>query len=271
MLGKSDDHQITNDEFIQVKEMLQTLLDSGLSPHDIKCELNLTYSDFGMFLKKSFGLQLKTVRDAVINFNKNAGKLITDEKRRYYQECKFTFDPYRYNFIPGFQLLLEHGMYHSINNPNGVCRDHMMSKIFGWTNKIDPSIISHPANCQFLLASDNNKKNSSSCVSLQELTDRINQWDSQKLSDLNFRIIPTAKSQEHRRKLSEANKKVWERRKANPQINQTSRMGRKPITPAAELLAMIEQYGPAETSKLLGISRRMLRQRKQKAIKRLSL
>lgn len=213
-LKKEDDYLITFEDYYEVKNSLQNLIDSGMSPNDIKNKFNLTYTDFGMFLKKSFGVVLRDTKSAVINYYRNVGKLITEDKKLYYKQCKFNFDPFRYDFIPGFNLLKEFGVYHPINNPNGVCRDHMLSKAFGFTNQVDPKIISHPANCQYLLNIDNIKKNSSSSISLEDLIERIDKWDSQQLSELNFKIIVTEKSVEHRNKLSIANKKVWEKRKS---------------------------------------------------------
>ena len=69
-------------------------------------------------------------------------------------------------------------MYHSRTNKSGVSRDHMFSISDGYKLKIDPAIISHPANCQIILQADNSKKNAKSSISLNQLMERIHNWDS---------------------------------------------------------------------------------------------
>jgi len=53
----------------------------------------------------------------------------------------------------------------------------MVSVDYGWRNNIDPSIISHPANCKLLIHSDNFKKGTDCSISLEELQRRIAEWD----------------------------------------------------------------------------------------------
>lgn len=264
ILNKDNTYLVTIDDFYQVKNILQNFINSGMSPNEINNLLNLRYAHFGSFLKSSFSITLKTKKEATINYNKKIGRLITDEKVVYYKQCQFNFDPYRYDFIPGYSLLTEHGIYHPINNPNGACRDHILSKAFGWSNQIDPIIISHPANCQFLLNKDNIKKNSDSWISLADLQERISQWDSQQLSELNFKKIPTEKSVEHRTKLSEANKKVWEKRKAGLLSNNTAG-GRKPAIPYEILITTVEQLGFDEAARKFSVSKNIIKDRFRRA------
>lgn len=263
ILNKDNTYLVTIDDFHQVKTILQNFVDSGMSPKEIKEHLHLKYSDFGMFMKTSFGIKLKSSKDGVINYNKKIGKLITDEKVVYYKQCQFNFDPYRYDFIPGYPLLMDYGIYHPINNPNGVCRDHMLSKAFGWSNQIDPIIISHPANCQFLLNNDNIKKNSDSWISFEDLQERISQWDSRRLSELNFKKIATEKSIEHRKKLSEANKKVFEKRRVGLLPKNA---GRKPAIPYEILITTVEQLGFDEAARKFSVSKSIIKDRFRRAM-----
>lgn len=103
-----------------------------------------------------------------------------DTKEQYKIVCDFKFNPYLYSNIPGYNLLLERGIYHHLNNFNGVVRDHIMSKEYGWKNNIDPKLLSHPANCQFLTWIDNYKKGSETALTEEELITRIKEWDNDK-------------------------------------------------------------------------------------------
>ena len=44
-------------------------------------------------------------------------------------------------------------------------------------NRVDPKVISHPANCQLLKHSDNARKHSKISLTLEELLERIKKWD----------------------------------------------------------------------------------------------
>lgn len=106
--------------------------------------------------------------------------------------------------LPGYSLLIEHGLYHPINNPGGVCRDHIVSIAYGWRNNISPKIISDPGNCQFLTAIENCKKNDKSGMTIDSLKERIKNND---FSPVKNNTIYLPKTKNHREKISEANKK----------------------------------------------------------------
>lgn len=99
--------------------------------------------------------------------------------RTYKERClfNFTLSDYPDNF--DFGLIEKHGWYKAKNkgnNLNGISRDHIISIKYGFENNIDPYIISHPANCQLLKHSDNNKKNTNIGCTLDELLIKIKQW-----------------------------------------------------------------------------------------------
>ena len=96
----------------------------------------------------------------------------------YRGQCEFKFNLKDYPSEFDFRLLNEHGMFSPRNNPKGVSRDHMLSVRYGKDNKIDPKIISHPANCRLMLQGDNTRKQSESSITLNELMIRIAEWDS---------------------------------------------------------------------------------------------
>lgn len=131
---------------------------------------------FGTFLE-SLGIKRRTRKEGVINYMRSIGKLITDDKMVYYKQCRFQFDVYQHPNIIGFNLLKEHDWYHSQHNKNGLVRDHMVSVSYGWYNNIDPSIISNPANCQIMLATDNIKKNDGISLTVEDLLARIRNWE----------------------------------------------------------------------------------------------
>ena len=108
-------------------------------------------------------------------FNYKDG-IILLEKKIYKKFCNFKFGIYDYPQIPGYDKFLEYGMWHPVNNPSGMTRDHILSKNDGWQNNIDPEIISHPANCQFLSLSENSSKSVRSDITETELKSLIEQW-----------------------------------------------------------------------------------------------
>ena len=106
----------------------------------------------------------------------------------YKNRCRFTFNPYQVKNVTGYNLLLEHGIWHPLNNPLGVSRDHIISQEYGWRNNIDPKIISHPANCQWLHQIDNARKKSDSWITLELLLGRIHIWD-ESVNQINKEIV----------------------------------------------------------------------------------
>lgn len=190
----------TLDDVEQVKSIFQTFVDTGLSPKQIQEKYNLKYTDFGMFMKRCLCMTIRSHKSALQNFHINHGTHITDQKIKYKQECEFRFSINNLKFIPGIEHLSKLGMYHPIKNPNGLVKDHMISKEYGWLNKIDPKLISHPANCRLITNQENITKGSTSSMTLQDLLERID----------NINIVPTElkialpKSDEHKKKISES-------------------------------------------------------------------
>lgn len=101
----------------------------------------------------------------------------TLEYVEYREKCKFNFSSIDISKIKGYELLKEFGMYHKTNNKLGVVRDHRISIWHGWLNKIDPFIISHPANCEFITHKANASKSISISIELNELKSEIENWD----------------------------------------------------------------------------------------------
>jgi len=98
-------------------------------------------------------------------------------KEKYYFNCKFKFNVYKYPDEFDLELPTNYGWYHHKNNKNGIDRDHMISVNYGFTNNIDPYIISHPANCKLIHHKYNQIKGTKCSLSIEELKIRIENWN----------------------------------------------------------------------------------------------
>lgn len=100
--------------------------------------------------------------------------------RNYRADCEFKFSLNDYPEEFDFSLIEEHGWYSAANRGNnlyGVSRDHIVSVKYGLENGIDPTIISHPANCQLLLHSDNVSKYTNNDLTVDQLLEKIAVWN----------------------------------------------------------------------------------------------
>lgn len=98
----------------------------------------------------------------------------------YKQKCQFDFSIASYPDEFDFSLIEKYGWYKAKNhgnNLNGVSRDHMYSVMKGFKNNIDPSIISHPANCRLILQNENASKKDKCSITLNELMEKIHIWN----------------------------------------------------------------------------------------------
>lgn len=102
-------------------------------------------------------------------FNPNKTKF-----RQYQIDADFYFD--FKDFPEDFDFSKVNDMFHPIKNKTGYTRDHMFSRSDGYKLNIDPRIIGHPANCRLIRHSENAKKHGKSCITLEELKDRIENW-----------------------------------------------------------------------------------------------
>lgn len=109
---------------------------------------------------------------------------IKTDKQKYYMEARFKFNVYNFPEKFDINLINTYGWYscpgkkrkNSPKNVNGVSRDHLVSISYGFKNNIDPKIISHPANCQIVLHSENKRKSENCKITLDELLERIKNW-----------------------------------------------------------------------------------------------
>lgn len=94
----------------------------------------------------------------------------------YYRNCcRFILDE-NIELIDGYNLLKKYGWYKKDLNEFGVVKDHKYSINQGYLNRIDPKIMSHPMNCEFLFFRDNLKKSDQCSISFDELQLRIQRY-----------------------------------------------------------------------------------------------
>ena len=101
--------------------------------------------------------------------------------KMYRQCCQFKFGVKSYPDEFDFNLINTYGWYSAKNRGNnlgGVLRDHMVSVRYGFDHKIDPYLLSHPANCILVLQSDNASKGNDCSITIDELKTRIKEWES---------------------------------------------------------------------------------------------
>ena len=157
-------------------KITEHLYNDNMSPKDINEYYGLNYSDFGMTIKTSLNIKLKHLSEALDSYNRRMGRNRTPAKDMYRQECNFNFNPFSYPYIPGYNKLLQNKYYHSVTNPEGMTRDHMVSVDYGYKNSIDPKTISHPANCEFLSVYENARKGRKCSITIEQLYERIANW-----------------------------------------------------------------------------------------------
>ncbi len=162
----------------------------NLLPEQIAKQLECEHSDFGLFMDGVLKIRMKSIKEA---FDHKFGELRNEKLcalyeeldatgqwnlEQYYKLSEFRFSPYTYSNMKGYDLLLKYKVYHPIHNKEGVVRDHMISRIYGFRNGINPLTIAHPANCELMLATDNSSKSGSNSLQLEELHGRISKWES---------------------------------------------------------------------------------------------
>ena len=209
VLTLPDDTTVTTQHVEQLTQIMRNHLEvDNLSPANIAAQYGIEHRDFGMFLKSSLKLKLKTFSEANKAHRTRTGTALTDDKKIYKANCQFKFGIYDNPNIPGYELLETIGLYNSVSNVDGASRDHMFSVEEGWRHQVDPTLISHPANCMIMAQPDNSKKNSSSSITLDQLKTRVAHWNENGLTK-NPELVVRAltKSEDHKKKISETLKK----------------------------------------------------------------
>jgi len=137
------------------------------------CEFELTY----LSRKRSYCSE-KCKKNRILPSKTN--KRTNESLQEYRRLCAFKFNLADYPNEFDFDLIREYGWYkpkNKGNNLNGVSRDHLISVRYGFDNKIDPKILSHPANCKLMQHNNNVSKYTTCELSLEQLLERIDQWN----------------------------------------------------------------------------------------------
>ena len=164
---------------------VQAQYDSGMSTRDIGriSQIGSTTfrkaRDLGLFCPRTIsdavGLRLSIFPRDYASARSNKTKL-----QLYRLDSAFKFNVFHYPAEFDIAMITELGWYSAKNrgnNAEGVSRDHILSVRFGFDNDIDPQVVAHPANCRLMKQRDNASKSLKSSLTLDELEERIKEWD----------------------------------------------------------------------------------------------
>jgi hypothetical protein len=103
-----------------------------------------------------------------------------DKYKLYFEACKFKHSFYDYATPEEIAIVKEYGIFNASSNSKGCVRDHLYSRRSGFENNVDPDIISHPANSEIILHSENvrraHSKYGDDQITLKELLLKIERW-----------------------------------------------------------------------------------------------
>ena len=175
------DTSITYEDLEKVKEIISKhIFEDNIPPQDIAVMYNHNGKPEGFsgFLRNCLHMKIKNLSEAVVSYNERIGYYDNlTEREKYYKECTFTFNPYIYEHILGYDLLKKYSWYNTKDKIDGLARDHRISRDFGFNNNVNPKLISHPANCEIMLQSDNSTKKEKCSITLEELKEQVKEWD----------------------------------------------------------------------------------------------
>lgn len=164
--------------------IIQEQYDSGKTYKDIIIEFKITPQKI-LKAQKEGKIKFRTLKEAykyslISGKRKIKAKDINKNYKDYREMCSFNFNLNDFKEEFNFTLIESFGWYKAKNNgdnPDGVSRDHKVSVKYGFENKINPSIISHPANCQLIRQSENSSKGTKNSISIEELIKDIERWN----------------------------------------------------------------------------------------------
>lgn len=133
------------------------------------CEEYLHCKTSSYVFLAALGVRTYTVSEALlVRYN------ISPEQRTAYKEYRRKCG---FNFTRELEECLFGEDKKAITNDTPT-KDHMVSVIYGFIHDIDPYLMSHPANCMILSNSNNSSKNGSCSITLDELTERVEWFNS---------------------------------------------------------------------------------------------
>ena len=181
----------TKREFEKIKRFCSPKCSRSYSTQNKREEINKKIS---ITLKSKFPLKSRNCKNCDSEHFKNrifcSGECRKDfgrkkiskyhHKRKYKLCSDFRFSIYKYPDEYDFKLVEEFGWYKASNRGNnltGVSRDHQFSVNEGLEKGINPFILSHPANCKLMVHGKNSSKGKKSFITLEDLKDKIFNWD----------------------------------------------------------------------------------------------
>ena len=100
------------------------------------------------------------------------------DREKYYDECVFKFPIQLLPYTINYQLINQYNWYNPFYpKENGLTKDHRISRKYGYIHNIDPYLISHPANCEIMLLTDNSSKQDKCSITLQQLIEEVEWWN----------------------------------------------------------------------------------------------
>lgn len=183
--GNNYDYDKGKTRYSKYKEVkwdeVQKYLNDGKTIREALIEFNLI--SYNIIRAKEEGvLKVRTPSEAA-QLARKQGKFKKSDQigiNRYRQLCAFDFGVKRFPEEFDLSLIQKHGWYSATNrggNIDGVSRDHMLSIKDGFDMGILPMYMKHPANCQLMLQRHNSNKNTKSSLSLDELINKIDLWE----------------------------------------------------------------------------------------------
>ena len=70
-------------------------------------------------------------------------------------------------------MIKKYGIFNAFKNTKGVVRDHKYSRWSGYNENVNPILLRHPVNCEWIKHSENVSKRGKNTISLENLIDRI--------------------------------------------------------------------------------------------------
>jgi len=131
-----------------------------------------------------------TIKSSTYNLTcKHCNKIFTEQRQiKYCNDCShlyshngrarywFSINVFKYPNLFDLDSLKKVG-FRSKDNPNGYTRDHKVSVNEAIRNNYDPYYITHVMNCELMLWAENNKKNTKSSISYDDLVKLVDEYD----------------------------------------------------------------------------------------------
>ena len=178
-LNKSfEDGSITLDDLEQVRQECIRLMFEDKVPSNDVC-VNYLGMDHpnGSFIKNCLHVSRPSLKEIGSRIHEKS-LVNKTEREKYYDECKFRFPDELLPYTKSSHLIGKYPWYNPYYpKANGLTKDHMISKNYGYCHKIDSYLISHPANCEIMLRDDNSSKQEKCTLTKEQLIERVEWWN----------------------------------------------------------------------------------------------